>query len=134
MVWDKCKTYLENFEFNPPNLRELIKEIKVSEAVLKNVFYKAIRQHLIVQVGQDIYYPIATMKRLAKTLEAIFEEKQQITVIDVRDQLKIGRNRVILIIETFDKMGFTHRIIKQTKSKEVIDYRIIKNPNVLNDA
>jgi selenocysteine-specific elongation factor len=69
------------------------------------------------------------MKRIAKVLEELFQEKQQITVVDFRDRLKIGRNRVIFIIETFDKMGYTHRIIKQTKSKEVIDYRIIKNRN-----
>jgi hypothetical protein len=64
-------------------------------------------------------------------VDTLFQESGQISLTALKDCLQIGRNRVVLIIETFDKMGFTHRIIrKNPQTNQVSDFRIIKNKDV----
>jgi selenocysteine-specific elongation factor len=131
IVWDKAVLKLRNENFNPPLMRDIAKDLKIPEVILKNVFKKATQQQLLVWVGSDIYYLFSTMKEMASILQNLFDTQQQITVVEFRDRLQIGRNRVVLIIEAFDKIGFTLRIVKKDpKSGEVHDFRIIKNQKV----
>jgi len=131
IVWDKAVLKLRNEIFNPPLMRDIAKDLKIPEVVLMNVFKKATQQQLLVWVGSDIYYLFSTMKEMALILQDLFASHQQITVVEFRNRLQIGRNRVVLIIEAFDKMGFTLRIVKKDpKSGAVQDFRIIKNPKV----
>ena len=131
IVWDKAVLKLRNENFNPPLMRDIAKDLKIPEVILKNVFKKATQQQLLVWVGSDIYYLFSTMKEMASILQNLFDTQQQITVVEFRDRLQIGRNRVVLIIEAFDKIGFTLRIVKKhPKSGEVHDFRIIKNQKV----
>ncbi len=131
IVWDKAVLKLRNENFNPPLMRDIAKDLKIPEVILKSVFKKATQQQLMVWVGSDIYYLFSTMKEMASILQDIFDTQQQITVVEFRNRLQIGRNRVVLIIEAFDKIGFTLRIVrKDPKSGEVQDFRIIKNQKV----
>ncbi len=131
IVWDKAVLKLRNENFNPPLMRDIAKDLKIPEVILKSVFKKATQQQLMVWVGSDIYYLFSTMKEMASILQDIFDTQQQITVVEFRNRLQIGRNRVVLIIEAFDKIGFTLRIVrKDPKSGEVHDFRIIKNQKV----
>ena len=131
VVWDKAVLKLRNENFNPPLMRDIAKDLKIPEVILKSVFKKATQQQLMVWVGSDIYYLFSTMKEMASILQDIFDTQQQITVVEFRNRLQIGRNRVVLIIEAFDKIGFTLRIVrKDPKSGEVHDFRIIKNQKV----
>jgi selenocysteine-specific elongation factor len=131
IIWDKAVLKLQTDDMNPPLMRDIAKDLKVSELILKNVFKKATQQQLLVWVGNDIYYLFSTMKKMALILQDIFDNQQKITVVGFRNQLKIGRNRIVFIIEAFDKMGFTLRIIsKDPKSGEVQDFRIIKDKKV----
>ncbi len=131
IVWDKAVLKLRSENFNPPLMRDIAKDLKIPEVILKNVFKKATQQQLLVWVGSDIYYLFSTMKEMASILQNLFDTQQQITVVEFRNRLQIGRNRVVLIIEAFDKIGFTLRIVrKDPKSGEVHDFRIIKNQKV----
>jgi selenocysteine-specific elongation factor len=131
IVWDKAVLKLRNENFNPPLMRDIAKDLKIPEVVLMNVFKKATQQQLLVWVGSDIYYLFSTMKEMALILQDLFASHQQITVVEFRNRLQIGRNRAVFIIEAFDKIGFTLRIVKKDpKTGEVQDFRIIKNPKV----
>lgn len=131
IIWDKSVLLFEQAHFNPPLLREFAKDLKISEVLLKNVFHKAIQQQLMVWVSNDLYYLLSTMKKMALILEAIVAEGKQITVVEFKNRIQLGRNRVVFIIEAFDKIGFTLRIVrKDSKSGQVQDYRIIKDREV----
>ncbi len=131
IVWDKAVLKLRNENFNPPLMRDIAKDLKIPEVVLMNVFKKATQQQLLVWVGSDIYYLFSTMKEMALILQDLFASHQQITVVEFRNRLQIGRNRAVFIIEAFDKIGFTLRIVKKDpKTGEVQDFRIIKNSKV----
>jgi selenocysteine-specific elongation factor len=131
IIWDKVVLILNREQFNPSPIRNIALETGIAEALLQSVFFKAIAQELLVYVGNHVYYPFHTIKKIAEITQNIFEETQQITVIELKNRLQIGRNRVVLVIETFDKMGFTYRIIrKDSNNTQVNDYRIIKNKKI----
>jgi selenocysteine-specific elongation factor len=71
------------------------------------------------------------MKQMALVLQDMFDKQQQITVVEFRNRMKLGRNRIVLLIEAFDKIGFTLRIVnKDPKTGEVKDFRVIKDKKV----
>ncbi len=131
VIWDKAVLKLQSAGFNPPPMRDIAKELRLSEVILKIVFKKATQQQFLVWVSNDIYYLFSTMKEMGMILQEIFNQQEQITVVEFRNRLNIGRNRVVFIIEAFDKIGFTLRIVKKdSKSGQVQDYRIIRDPKV----
>jgi selenocysteine-specific elongation factor len=131
VIWDRAVLLLEQSNFQSPSLRDLAKDLRIAEILLKNVFKKAMQQQLLVMVSHDIYYLLSTMKVMGAILQEIFDQHQQITVVEFRNRLNIGRNRVVMIIEAFDKIGFTLRIVrKDPKSGAAQDFRIIKNQEV----
>ena len=131
VIWDKVVLFLEKDHFNPSQIEIIAREMNISEPLLQNIFSKAIAQELLVYVGNHVYYSYASIKKIAQIVDTLFQESGQISLTALKDCLQIGRNRVVLIIETFDKMGFTHRIIrKNPQTNQVSDFRIIKNKDV----
>ena len=131
IIWDKVILILLRDSYNPLPIKNVALEMGAAESLLQSVYTKAIAQELLTYVGNYVYYPMQTMKQIAKIMQNQFEKNQQITVVDLKNELQIGRNRVVLLIETFDKMGFTHRIIRKNPKGDLIgDFRIIKNPKV----
>lgn len=131
IIWDKVVLILLRDSFNPSPIKNVALEIGFTESLLQTIYTKAIAQELLVYLGNHVFYPFQTMKQIAKILQNQFEKKQQITVVDVKNELQIGRNRVVMLIEVFDKMGFTHRIIRKNPQGDLLsDFRIIKNPKV----
>jgi selenocysteine-specific elongation factor len=131
IIWEKVILFLVKNPFNPPPMKNVALEMGLAESFLQTVYTKAIAQELLVYVGNHVFYPFQTMKQIAKILQHQFEKNQQITVVDVKNELQIGRNRVVMLIETFDKMGFTHRIIRKNPKGDLLnDFRVIKNPKV----
>jgi selenocysteine-specific elongation factor len=132
ILWDKVVLLLENDPLNPPPIRNIAQEMGIAETLLQSVFSKAMAQELLYYVGNHVYYSSKAFRKIAQFALDIFIEKKQISLIEFKNRLQIGRNRVVLIIETFDKMGFTHRIVrKDPKSAQLNDFRIIKNKAVL---
>ena len=131
IIWDKVVLLLLRDSFNPSPIKNVALEMGMSESLLQLVYTKAIAQELLIYVGNHVYYPFQTMKQIAEVMQNQFEKNQQITVVDLKKELQIGRNRVVLLIETFDKMGFTYRIIRKNPRGDLIgDFRIIKNPKI----
>lgn len=131
VIWDKVVLFLEKDHFNPSQIEIIAREMNISEPLLQNIFSKAIAQELLFYVGNHVYYSYASIKKIAQIVDTLFQESGQISLTALKDCLQIGRNRVVLIIETFDKMGFTHRIIrKNPQTNQVSDFRIIKNKDV----
>jgi len=131
IIWDKVVLILLRDSFNPSPIKNVALEMGMPESLLQLVYSKAIAQELLIYVGNHVYYPFQTMKQIAKIMQNQFEKNQQITVVDLKNELQIGRNRVVLLIETFDKIGFTYRIIRKNPKGDLIgDFRIIKNPKI----
>ena len=71
------------------------------------------------------------MQQLATTAQNL--AKPILSVVEFRDAIQIGRKRAIQILEFFDRIGYTRRIVgnesRSTQAKRR-DERIIRNPEL----
>ena len=65
---------LNREQFNPSPIRNIALETGIAEALLQSVFFKAIAQELLVYVGNHVYYPFHTIKKIAEITQNIFEQ------------------------------------------------------------
>ena len=65
IIWDKVVLILNREQFNPSPIRNIALETGIAEALLQSVFFKAIAQELLVYVGNHVYYPFHTIKKIA---------------------------------------------------------------------
>jgi selenocysteine-specific elongation factor len=123
-IWDKSFLKLTEAQFNPPWVRDIASQLGVAEEIIRATLRKGLKTNQLLQVVPDLFYPFETMQVIAQSMEDLLKEFGVIRIKDFRDRLGIGRNRSVQILEAFDKMGFTHRIVV---GKEDKDHRIIKN-------
>ncbi|WP_105615646.1 selenocysteine-specific translation elongation factor [Vallitalea okinawensis] len=90
---------LSNFETNQYSLASLSEIFKYLEDMGR-----------VKQINRDLLIHVVNYKEFLNIIECLFKEKKQITVIQVRDALKIGRKRTINLLEYLDEQGITKRI------------------------
>ena len=74
---------------------------------------KLARLGLVHQVVRDLFYPAATVQRMAALLLGQVSEAPVVQVAAFRDMLGIGRKRSVQILEYFDRIGLTRRVADQ---------------------
>jgi selenocysteine-specific elongation factor len=119
--------------FEAPWVRDLAQSLDTSEDSVRILLRKQARQSFLIQIVKDLFYPLATMQRIADLMRDIVEKNGSVSVIDFRDQLGIGRKRAIQLLEALDRIGFSRRLVvlaKQSKATEK-DQRIIRNAELL---
>ncbi|MNP81416.1 Selenocysteine-specific elongation factor [compost metagenome] len=62
------------------------------------------------QVVRDLFYPEATLRRMADLLLQHSAGNPIVQVAAFRDRLGIGRKRSVQILEYFDRIGLTRRV------------------------
>lgn len=106
---------LEAGGFDPPWVRELAGELQVEEAAVRLLLRKLARLGLLHQVVKDLFYPDASLRRLATEARRLQAETGTIRAASFRDRIGIGRKRGIQILEYFDRIGFTRRYGNERK-------------------
>ena len=107
---DQIRPILMDAGFLPPRTRELVDMTGMKLGNLERVLARARKSGNLVQVAANRHYLPETMIQLAEFTESLAENKEDgFTVIEFRDQLGIGRNLCIEILEYFDRVGFTLR-------------------------
>ena len=85
----------------------------LTEADVRLLLRKLARLGLVHQVVRDLFYPEATLQRMAALM---LEQASETTIVQVsafRDMLGIGRKRSVQILEYFDRIGLTRRVADQ---------------------
>ena len=84
----------------------------------------------MVQLVKDLFYPYATMVALANLLRALIQEHGAVSVVQFRDAAGLGRKRAIQILEAFDRIGLTRRLVAGARHSQLAekDHRILRNP------
>jgi selenocysteine-specific elongation factor len=107
---DLIRPILIEAEFLPPRTRELVDLTGMKLGSLERILAQARKSGNLVQVAPNRHYLPETMVQLAEFTESLAEGKEEgFSVIEFRDQLGIGRNLCIEILEYFDRTGFTVR-------------------------
>ena len=67
---------------------------------------------------RDLFYPDATVRKMAAMLMQVATEDLSVQVVRFRDVLGIGRKRSIQILEYFDRVGLTRRLGDQRRIRQ----------------
>ena len=109
-LWERLLPRLLAGEFDPPWVRTLAGEEGCEEADVRLLLRKLARLGLVHQVVRDLFYPEATLRRMAELLLRQAATSPIVQVAAFRDGLAIGRKRSVQILEYFDRIGLTRRV------------------------
>jgi selenocysteine-specific elongation factor len=109
-LWAKLEPLMLNGEFDPPWVRTLAQAEQGEEAEVRLLLRKLARLGLVHQVVRDLFYPQATLRRMADLLLQHSAGNPIVQVAAFRDRLGIGRKRSVQILEYFDRIGLTRRV------------------------
>jgi selenocysteine-specific elongation factor len=111
-MWRQLQPILERAGFNGLTLAELASAAAMKEAPLKDFLFRKAKTGEVVRVTQERFYPRDTLARFAAIADKVARSLPggKFTAAQVRDSTDIGRNRVIEILECFDRLGVTMRV------------------------
>ncbi|MEZ2296876.1 selenocysteine-specific translation elongation factor [Variovorax sp. RCC_210] len=96
--------------FDPPWVRDLAKDCAASEQMVRQTLAGLARRGEAFQVVKDLYYPLATVERLAAIARDALAGPEGLQAASFRDATGLGRKRAIQLLEFFDRVGLTRRV------------------------
>jgi selenocysteine-specific elongation factor len=129
ILWQKILPKMLEQGFDPPWVRDLALSVSASEDSVRTLLKKQARTSLVVQLVKDLFYPHTTMVTLANVLRALLQLHGAVSVVQFRDSSGLGRKRAIQVLEAFDRIGLTRRVVanaRQSRGAEK-DHRIVRN-------
>ncbi|MBK6852599.1 MAG: SelB C-terminal domain-containing protein [Burkholderiales bacterium] len=96
--------------FDPPWVRDLARDTREPEALLRTVLARLAQRGELHAVVKDLYYPLATMHRLAQLAREVGQRDGEVKAATFRDATGLGRKRAIQILEYFDRVGLLRRV------------------------
>jgi len=107
---DRILPRLLDSPFDPPWLRDLAKDVKQPEALVRSALIRASKRGEMFQVVRDLFYHPKAVRELADAANGLQTASGEVRAAAFRDQTKLGRKRAIQILEFFDRVGFTRRV------------------------
>jgi selenocysteine-specific elongation factor len=97
--------------FDPPWVRELALRTQTGEDEVRRVLRSCAIQGQVLQVVRDLFYDRDRIRELAVILRRLVTEHRLVETARYRDAIRVGRKRAIQILEFFDRVGYTRRIL-----------------------
>ncbi len=97
--------------FDPPWVRELAKSTHAREDEVRRVLLISAIQGQVFQVVHDLFYDRDRIRELAVILRRLATEHGPLETARCRDSIGVGRKRTIQILEFFDRVGYTRRVL-----------------------
>lgn len=96
----------------PPSLHEATKEIGVDAPTLEKTLKIGVKLGDIIMLEKHRFVPKSLIRKLAQSAELLAEQSSNgtFTTIDYRQEVNMGRNFVISVLDYFDRIGFTVKI------------------------
>lgn len=91
-------------------VRDLARDTNEAEALMRSTLARVAQRGELHQVVKDLYYPLATMAKLAAHAREIAERDGEVRAAAFRDATGLGRKRAIQILEYFDRVGLLRRV------------------------
>jgi selenocysteine-specific elongation factor len=92
-------------------VRDLARDIAEPEALVRVTLVRLSQRGELHQVVKDLYYPPATMARLAAIARSVAaQQRGTVLAANFRDATGLGRKRAIQILEHFDRVGLLRRV------------------------
>ena len=93
----------------PPSLHQAAKDIGVDVSLLENALKIGIKLGEIIVMEKNRYLPKTVLITLATIAEQLAARSRDglFTTAEYRDEVNLGRNFVIAVLEYFDRIGYT---------------------------
>lgn len=91
-------------------MRDLARDAGEPQPLMQVTLARLAQQGELHQVVRDLYYPAATITRLAAIARRLAAEDGEVTAARFRDATGLGRKRAIQVLEYFDKVGLLRRV------------------------
>lgn len=110
-IAQKAAPWLAQAAFDGAWARDLARDTQESEPLMRTALARLAQRGELHQVVKDLYYPPATVARLAALVrEVAAREQGTVTAAHFRDATGLGRKRAIQILEYFDRVGLLRRV------------------------
>nr|MBF0681125.1 selenocysteine-specific translation elongation factor [Pseudomonas sp.] len=106
---------LDANRFNPPWVRDLARELAVSDDQVRTLLRKLARLGELQQVVKDLFYTEASIRQLADLILEMERQDGVIRAATFRDRIQLGRKRSIQLLEHLDRIGLTRRFGNERK-------------------
>ncbi|HLW24827.1 MAG TPA: selenocysteine-specific translation elongation factor [Steroidobacteraceae bacterium] len=97
--------------FDPPWVRDLAVGSHSPEDEVRRVLRKCAVLGQLHQIVRDLFYEPEQVRLLAQIIERLAKEHGSIETACYRDAIAVGRKRAIQILEFFDRVGYTRRVL-----------------------
>ena len=110
---DTLLPWLLDKPFDPPWVRDLAQDTGQKEELVRQLLRKLARQGQLFQVVKDLFYTPERMDELAALVADIASRhaRGEVEASAFRDATGLGRKRAIQILEFFDRIGYTRRLL-----------------------
>jgi selenocysteine-specific elongation factor len=110
-LWTRIQRRLDEAGFDPPWVRDLARELEVSESAARQLLKQLAQMGEVVEIVPDRFYRRRTVHQMAATLAEMSAAAGggAVTAAAFRDRIGTGRKLAILILEFFDRSGLTTR-------------------------
>jgi selenocysteine-specific elongation factor len=111
-IAQKVAPWLVQAGFEGAWVRDLARDAGESEPLMRTTLARLAQRGELHQVVKDLYYPLATMAKLAALARHVAgaHAGQEVSAAQFRDATGLGRKRAIQILEYFDRVGLLRRV------------------------
>ncbi len=110
-IAEKVAPALADCGFEGAWVRDLARDAQESEPLMRTTLARLARRGELHQVVKDLYYPPATLARLAGIAREVgAAHGGEVLAARFRDASGLGRKRAIQLLEYFDRVGLTRRL------------------------
>jgi selenocysteine-specific elongation factor len=94
----------------PPTVKEVAAELRVSENELKPVLQLLTKEGALVKVKEDLYFPRPALENLEQKTAAFLQEHKELTPVQFKEISQVSRKFAIPLLEYFDGKKLTMRV------------------------
>jgi selenocysteine-specific elongation factor len=109
-LWQQIQPYLAATPFDPPRVRDLVGMTGIEEGQVRQVLTSAARLGRVYHVRRDHFFLARSVSEMADMIQQLEQTQGAAHVASFRDQLGIGRKLAVMILEFFDRIGYTRRV------------------------
>ena len=113
----KLNLIIKSYNFSPPEIKILSKEIDVDFKKLVDLLFVLLDQGSVVRITNDIWINNNKIEELKNKIKLKYQNNLEFTVSDIKEMAGISRKYAIPILEFFDKQNFTIRFNNIRKLK-----------------
>jgi selenocysteine-specific elongation factor len=124
--WERIKPLLMESRYNPPRVRDIARELKLPEAEVRALLRRVARMGEVSLVATDHFFLTDAVRDMADMVGELLAVHGVARAAEFRDRIGTGRKVAILILEFFDRVGYTRRVRDDHVARRDNPWRIVQ--------